>query len=126
MPYAYIIDDSRPTAESLAQMLGLLGYEARIALGPLPALEALARRVPEVIFLDLHMNGVDGLEVCRYIRREPRTRGVYIIAMSTDNQLGVDELARAAGADCFLAKPLDLESLEAALQPAAARVANGG
>ncbi len=118
--YAYIIDDNRAAAESLMQMLSVLNWEARVILGPVPAIEALARRVPDVIFLDIHMAGLDGVEVCRYIRRDPRTAHVPVIAISTDTQPDVIDRAREAGADGFLAKPLELESLEAALRQVAA------
>src|SRR5687768_4722308 len=93
-------------------MLVMLGYGVRVALGPRPALEALAQRVPEVISLDIHMPGLDGVEICRYIRRDPRTARVIIVAISSDNQPSIIVRARNAGADGFLAKPIDLAQLE--------------
>ena len=62
MPNAYVIEDHRESAESLVRLLESLDCQARMALGPVPALEALARKVPDVIFLDLHMRGVDGVD----------------------------------------------------------------
>lgn len=118
MPVAYIIDDNRVTADSLAQWLGLLSYETRVMLGPLPAIEALAHRVPEVIFLDIHMAGMDGVEVCRYIRRDPRLCAVPVIAISTDTQPTLIERVRLAGANGFLAKPVDYDALEEVLRAA--------
>ena len=112
MPYAYIIEDNRETAESLQQWLSLLDWDTRVALGPLAAIEALARRVPDVIFLDIHMQGMDGLELCRYIRRDPRTAEVAVIGMSTDTQPTLVERVRLAGANGFLGKPLELEALD--------------
>jgi len=119
MPCAYVIDDNRETADSLAQWLYLLDYDARVALGPLAAIEALAGRVPDVIFLDIHMHGMDGVEVCRYIRRDPRTADVAIIAMSSDTQPSLVEHARLAGANGFLGKPLEFEALEEVLRAVA-------
>jgi CheY-like chemotaxis protein len=116
MPFAYIIDDCRETADSLAQWLSLFDYEARVALGPLAAIEALTRHVPDVIFLDIHMQGMDGVEVCRYIRRDPRTAEVAIIGMSSDTQPVLVERVRLAGANGFLGKPLEFEALSAVLQ----------
>jgi CheY-like chemotaxis protein len=112
MPYAYIIEDNRETAESLEQWLNLMDYDTRVAMGPLAAIEALARRIPDVIFLDIHMHGMDGLELCRYIRRDPRTAEVAIIGMSTDTQSTLVERVRLAGANGFLGKPLELEALD--------------
>ncbi len=118
MPVAYIIDDNRGTADSLAQWLGLLNYDARVMLGPLPAIEALAHRVPDVIFLDIHMQGMDGVEVCRYIRRDPRLSGVPVIAISTDTQPALIERVRLAGANGFLAKPVEYDTFEEVLRAA--------
>ena|SRR5689334_4498451 len=112
MPVAYVIDDNRETADSLAQWLSLLSYDAQVLLGPLPALEALAQRVPDLIFLDIHMQGMDGVEVCRYIRRDPRLAAVPVVAISTDTQPSLIERAREAGANGFLAKPVVFSDLE--------------
>ena len=115
MSYAYVIDDNRETADSLSQWLSLFNYETRIALGPLPAIEALTRRVPDVIFLDIHMQGMDGVEVCRYIRRDPRTVDVPVIGISSDTQSTLVERVRLAGANGFLGKPLEFEALKGVL-----------
>ncbi len=116
MSYAYVIDDNRETAESLAQWLSLFNYDTRVALGPLPAIEALSRRVPDVIFLDIHMQGMDGVELCRYIRRDPRTAEVAIIGVSSDTQPALVECVRLAGANGFLGKPLEFEALAEVLR----------
>jgi CheY-like chemotaxis protein len=116
MPFAYIIDDCRETADSLVQWLSLFNYEARVALGPLAAIEALTQRVPDVIFLDIHMQGMDGVEVCRYIRRDPRTAEMAIIGMSSDTQPALVERVRLAGANGFLGKPLEFDALGEVLQ----------
>jgi CheY-like chemotaxis protein len=132
MPIAYVIDDNRLSADSLAQWLGLLNYETRVMLGPLTAIEALAGRLPEVIFLDIHMQGMDGVEVCRYIRRDPRLAAVPIIGMSSDTQSSLVERVRLAGANGFLCKPIEYEALEGVLraveklnEAARAHTANG-
>src|SRR5678809_1038505 len=62
MPYAYVVEDHQDTANCLSQWLRLFNYEVRIALGPLAAIEALAGRVPDVIIIDIHMHGMDGIE----------------------------------------------------------------
>ena len=119
MPYAYVVEDHRDTANCLSQWLRLFNYEVRIALGPLAAIEALAGRVPDVIFIDIHMLGMDGIELCRYIRRDPRTADVGLIAMSADNNPSLAERVRLAGAMGFLAKPLDIQALEDVLRSVA-------
>ena len=120
---ALVIDDNRDIADGLRGMLALIGYQVRVALGPRPALEALAQRVPDVIFLDIHMQGLDGVEVCRYIRRDPRTARVIIVAISSDNQPALIDRVREAGADGFLAKPIEMPMLEDVAEEIALRLA---
>ena len=114
--YALIVDDVRIAATTIAQTLELLGYETEIAYGPRPALESLARRIPDVILLDINMPGVDGVEVCRYIRNEPGTAQVPIIAISSEAQQDTVARILEAGANIFMPKPLDVEALEQALK----------
>lgn len=123
MTDALVIDDNRDIADGLRGMLALIGYQVRVALGPRPALEALAQRVPDVIFLDIHMQGLDGVEVCRYIRRDPRTARVIIVAISSDNQPALIDRVREAGADGFLAKPIEMPMLEDVAEEIALRLA---
>jgi CheY-like chemotaxis protein len=121
MPSAFIVDDHRETAELVAELLASLGYETTISLGPLQALESLAgpAPAPDVILLDLHLQGLEGDEVCRYIRRDPHLAHVPVLAISFDTQPALLERARAAGADDFLPKPIQADSLAAALERAA-------
>jgi len=114
--YALVVDDVRVAATTIAQALELLGYETEIAFGSRPALESLARRIPDVILLDINMPGVDGVEVCRHLRREPRTASVPIIAMSTEVQPDTIARVRQAGANIFLPKPIEIEVLERTLK----------
>jgi CheY-like chemotaxis protein len=114
--YALVVDDARIAAGTIAKSLNLLGYETKIAYGPRPALESIAHRLPDVILLDINMPGIDGVEVCRYLRRDPRTAKIPIIAISNDTQEETITEVRKAGANAFLPKPLDIDILEKTLK----------
>ncbi len=114
--YALVVDDARVAANTIAQALKLLGYDAQVAYGPRPAIESLERRVPDVILLDINMPGMDGVEVCRYLRRDPRTAEVPIVAISSEAQEATIAKARQAGANAFLPKPIDMDALERVLK----------
>ncbi len=115
VPFVLVIDDNRAMADSLASMLTLLGYVAQTSYGPRTALNTITRHFPEIILLDINMPGVDGVEVCRYLRRDPRTAHVPVLAMSSEAQPETIARIKAAGADQFLPKPISLEMLEQAL-----------
>jgi CheY-like chemotaxis protein len=113
--FALVIDDNRETADSLVMMLDLLGYQAKVAYGALTAITKFTQRFPDVILLDIHMAGMNGVEVCRFIRRDPRTAHLPVLAMSSDNQPALIASVREAGANGFLAKPISLDALEQVL-----------
>ena len=113
--YALVVDDTRIAATTIAQALTLLGYRAEVAYSPRVALESISKQVPDVILLDINMPGIDGVEVCRYLRRDPRTETVPIVAMSSEVEEETVDQVYEAGANVFLAKPIDIDILERAL-----------
>jgi CheY-like chemotaxis protein len=113
--YALVVDDTRIAATAIARALNLLGYQTKLAYSPRVAIESLFKRMPDVILLDINMPGIDGVEVCRYLRRDPRTDKVPIIAMSSEAQEEIVTQVREAGANAFLAKPIDIDTLERTL-----------
>lgn len=112
---ALVIDDNRLIADSLVKMLRVLGHDAGAVYGPMPGMQLLGRVVPDVIFVDLHMQVVNGIEVCRYVRREPRLRHVPMVGISSDNQPDLIQAFIEAGAVAFIPKPVSMEALEQVL-----------
>ena len=113
--YALVVDDTRIAATTIAQALNLLGYQVQVAYSPRAAIESLFKRMPDVILLDINMPGIDGVEVCRYLRRDPPTEKVPIVAMSSEVEEETVDRVYEAGANAFLAKPIDIDILERAL-----------
>lgn len=107
-----VVDDNRLIANSICQMLTVLDYEAKAVFGSMQAFHALNQQVPDVLLTDIHMQGLNGVEFCRSLRRDPRFANMIIVAISTDNQGSMIEEVREAGADGFLPKPIQLEELE--------------
>ena len=121
-----IVDDDRRTATNMADMLRLIGHTVHVALGPRSALHALNQVIPDVVFLDINMPGVDGLEVCRYLRREPATANVPIIIVSANGERAYKDAAKAAGANDYLVKPAMMDDLENALVDVMSKPKNMG
>lgn len=117
---AFVVDDNRNSAEVLSKMLMMLDIEPFICLGPREAIQRLSGDLPDVILLDVNMPGISGLEVVRYIRRDPRIANLPVIIVSSDAQTIEIANAISAGANVFLPKPVNFERLELALKDALA------
>ena len=116
-----VVDDNRDAAESLAELLDALGYEARTAFGGAEAVAAAAEFRPRLILMDLGMPRVDGLEAARRIRAGPWGTEPLLVAMTGWGSPEDLRRSREAGFDRHLVKPVRLdqlgEPLAAALTP---------
>jgi CheY-like chemotaxis protein len=103
-------------AKTLSDMVTLLDWETQVVNSPRAAIELIRRKRPGLILLDLNMPGVDGLEVCRYIQREPSSAGTPVVFVTAEDDPGVKQRAKEAGAMDYLVKPVDFDSLEQTLK----------
>ena len=110
-----VVDDNKQTAGFLADMLNLLGHNVSLALGSRGAIYRVKQIKPDVIFLDVNMPGVDGLEVCRYLRRDPVTEKLPVVIVSANDEQAHKDAAIAAGANYYIVKPPTIEDIEKAL-----------
>lgn len=109
---ALVVDDHRPTAESICRMLELLGLRAEPAYGSQAALLALKEETPDLVFLDIHLPGISGFEVLRYIQREPHLQRTKVIVITSDDQEETIHRSKSEGASEVMIKPVTLEDLE--------------
>jgi CheY-like chemotaxis protein len=106
-----VVDDNRDAAESLAEMLEIMGHEVRAAHDGEAAGVAAAEFRPDVVLMDLGMPKVDGYEAARRIRAEPWGNEPLLVALTG---WGADEDRRRtheAGFDRHLVKPVALDAL---------------
>lgn len=123
-----LVDDNLDGAQSLARLLSRWGHEVRLAHDGAGAIDAIDAFAPEVLLLDIGLPLMDGYEVARRIRREPRFDGVQIFALTGYGQDADRERALRAGFNLHLVKPIDpdrLRSLLAEIRPAAGAVDPG-
>lgn len=120
-----VVDDERPVRESLRRALELEGYEIELAEGGGEALERLeGESQPDALVLDVLMPGIDGLEVCRRLRREGNQLPVLMLTARAEIENRVAGLD--AGADDYLTKPFALEELLARLRALLRRAGQDG
>lgn len=103
-----IADDSRDSAESLAELLRMKGYEVQVAYDGRQALAAAETYMPDIALLDLGMPELTGYEVCRSVRQQPWGAKMIIIAQTGWGQEDDRRRASHAGFDHHLVKPIDL------------------
>ena len=116
MPSALVIDDNRQAADGLSQMLELLDFSIEVSYGPRAAMLALGKSIPEVIFLDINMPGVDGFEILSYLRRDPRLDKTPVIVVTSDDQPETRRKALKLGAIGVIIKPARFGILETLLR----------
>jgi two-component system response regulator MprA len=109
-----VVDDDRAVREALARALALEGYDVEVAPDGTAALTLLARDQAEAVILDVQMPGIDGLEVCRRLRRAENR--VPILMLTVRAAVGERVEGLDAGADDYLTKPFALEELLARLR----------
>ncbi|HUK95496.1 MAG TPA: response regulator transcription factor [Gaiellaceae bacterium] len=119
-----VVDDERAVRESLRRALELEGYEIELAADGREALDCLGTEAqPDAVVLDVLMPGVDGLEVCRTLRKSGSSVPVLMLTARTQVEDRVEGLD--AGADDYLTKPFALEELLARLRALLRRTADG-
>jgi diguanylate cyclase (GGDEF)-like protein len=108
-----IVDDEPDICALVAVNLEAEGYECHLASRGDDAIDRALELRPDLVVLDLMLPGVDGVEVCRQLRKDPRTVTTGII-MLTAKSLPSDRLAGLdAGADDYVDKPFDVDELVA-------------
>jgi two-component system KDP operon response regulator KdpE len=110
-----VVDDEPQMLRSLRLILTGHGYDVVAAASGEAALEEVARRMPDVMLLDLMLPGVDGLEVCRRVRARS---AVPIIVLSARGEEAVKVQALDLGADDYLTKPFGADELLARVRVA--------
>jgi signal transduction histidine kinase len=115
-PNLLVIDDDILARETFAALLVDSGYELAYASSGLEGIEKASTLHPEVILLDVMMPGMDGYEVCRRLRANPQLAEVPIIMVTAMDDRDSRLVGLDAGADDFLAKPIDSLELEIRLR----------
>jgi two-component system phosphate regulon response regulator PhoB len=104
-----VVDDEEPIRELLASLLEDSGYRVTVAAHGGEALTVVDREAPDLIVADVMMPVISGVELCQRLKQASETKHIPIILMSAAGTKAAD----AAGADAFIAKPFDIDEMEA-------------
>ncbi len=106
-----LVEDSPTVREVLRGSLAGLGYEIAEACNGSQALTLLHEGTFDIVFTDLVMPEMDGYELCEEIRRHPSHRDMPIIVLSSHQEAPYVMQALRRGADDFLVKPADPQTI---------------
>lgn len=117
-PLKILLAEDIPVNQKLAlRILKRLGYEADLATNGIEVLDALGRQFYDVVFMDVQMPQMDGLEATRRIRQDRSDdRHPWIIALTANAAIGDRETCLAVGMNDYLSKPIDMAALERSLR----------
>jgi CheY-like chemotaxis protein len=101
-----IVDDDQFIRKLIATTLeDVSGFELHEAADGVEALEVAQREHPSLVFLDVDMPRLDGIETCRQLRGDDATTSATIVMLTAASGDNVESDAEQAGADLFLTKP---------------------
>ena len=106
MPLILVVDDLELNVELLESKLENQGFDTARSLSGSDALKVAERRQPDLVLLDVMMPGMEGFEVCRRLRADPRTAAIPIILLTALSDPADRLRGFEAGADEFLTKPV--------------------
>ncbi|HSZ14872.1 MAG TPA: response regulator transcription factor [Solirubrobacteraceae bacterium] len=109
-----VVDDDRAVREALRRALTLAGYDVLHAEDGEAAIEQIVQSVPDAVVLDVGLPGIDGLEVCRRVRRTGSRVPILILTARDAVADRIDGLD--VGADDYMVKPFDVGELQARLR----------
>ena len=112
MKQALVVDDSRAMRTILAKFLVELGFEVREAASGLEALVEIRRKpFPDLVLVDWNMPEMDGCEFLRKIRAEQQFADLPVMMVTTESEMDRVSVALDAGANEYLMKPFDKETM---------------
>ncbi|MBI3891619.1 MAG: hybrid sensor histidine kinase/response regulator [Candidatus Wallbacteria bacterium] len=109
--HVLVVDDSELYRTHLEEELTAAGYEVETASGGVEALERAARRAPDLVLLDVVMDDLDGLEVCRRLRVKRETADVPIVLVTSQDKPEDTVRGLDVGASDYIGKPFNREIL---------------
>lgn len=107
-----VIEDHRALRLVMVSLLEKLGHKVEVAEDALAAIASLENFQPEVIFSDITMPGMNGLELAQLLRERSDMSEVFMVALTGSGTVSDRELAIAAGFDEYMTKPVEMQRLQ--------------
>lgn len=111
-----VADDNADAASTLSIILRYSGYEAHAVHEPLSALELALELCPEVMLIDIEMPKMDGYQLAKAVRQDPRMGSALLVAVTAYGGDHHKAMSFEAGFDHHLLKPIDTEEIVALIE----------
>lgn len=102
-----VVDDEDMTRQMIVMFLKMSGHECTEAENGVVALEQVATQKPDAIILDVMMPEMDGITMCKKLRKNPASAAIPVLMLSGRSQLGAELDGMEAGANAYMRKPMD-------------------
>ena len=111
MPKILLVEDNEMNRDMLSRRLARKGYEVVMAVDGAQGVAMALSEAPDLILMDMSLPVMNGWEATGAIRRDERTKGIPVIALTALAMVGDREQALAAGCDDYDTKPIELPRL---------------
>ncbi len=105
MSTVLVVEDQRAQREMIADLLKVSGLSVTLATDGVEALEQIDAQCPDLVVLDIVMPRMNGYEVCRRLKQDPKTQNVPVVMCSTKGEEFDRYWGMKQGADAYIAKP---------------------
>jgi CheY-like chemotaxis protein len=102
-----VVEDNATNQMLTSSVLELQGFRVQVAESSVQALRCLGANTPDLILMDVHLPGLDGLSFTRALKAAPETAGIPIVALTALAMIGDREVALASGCAGYISKPID-------------------
>ena len=111
-----VVEDEADAAEMFAEMMRVNGFRVVKSFSSGPAINLIATEMPDVVILDVMMPDISGLEVVKFMRREPKLEKIPVIVISAKSMPSDIKVGMDAGASVYLTKPVGFLELKQAVE----------
>jgi DNA-binding response OmpR family regulator len=111
-----VVEDEQDAAEMFAEMMRVSGFRVLKASSSGPAMSLIANEVPDAVILDIMMPDISGMEVLRFMRREPKLSNIPVVVVSAKSMPADIRTGLEAGASVYLTKPVGFLDLKEAVE----------
>jgi CheY-like chemotaxis protein len=113
MPRLLLVDDDRRHLELVSAILEPDAYTIETATSGESAMRMISAAPPDLVVTDLNLSGINGLQLVRRVKADPRLRRIPMLVLSGHAMPEDEQVARAAGCDGYLVKPAEGKRLRA-------------